>query len=468
MGLVTRKLMAVTVSLAAAVGLAVVTSVVHPASAAPLPVKPDSAPAVIQLGGGSNTFTAIRTADNRLFYTTGNWTGAWGNGGWNEWKEIPGGGRSEFAPAVAKLDGKVYVAVVGLGGKSMFTQAYTPNGSWEGKWHEIPGGGTFIAGPAVAALEGAQLAFAAPGLSGQVHYQHWHLSLGFYDGSWKKTIPGLTTNTAVGLSFAYAYLHVIARGNNKQIYSTTLDNGTFKPWIEVPGGGLTNHAPALTTVPAANYGKGLVAVVRGVDNGLFYQTTDSKLKWRPSWKQLTHSGNTQFAPAVAYVGGSVTPYVVGQDRGVYGQAITASDSTGSTYVPHSIYGGWFVIPGSVVSGGGGTPPPPPPPTPLPDLGFTGQPFIDLSEKRIYITFKNFGTAGAGGFRVHLLVNGTLYDHWIFNGAASGVSQTIYADVSYLSSTDSYNFVVDPYSTVAESSEGNNSYNGYLGTVPVVP
>ncbi|MEU4394058.1 CARDB domain-containing protein [Kribbella sp. NPDC023855] len=105
--------------------------------------------------------------------------------------------------------------------------------------------------------------------------------------------------------------------------------------------------------------------------------------------------------------------------------------------------------------------------PSADLGFTCQPYIDLSEKRIYITFKNSGNTSAGGFRVNFLVNNTVYDYWVFSSAAPGATQTIYADVSGLSPADTYNFVLDAYNTVAESHEGNNSYNGYIGTVPVV-
>ncbi|MEU4394060.1 hypothetical protein [Kribbella sp. NPDC023855] len=137
--------------LATAVVAATALAVIAPAqqaAAASLPAQPDSAPAVTQLGSGSSTFAVVRTSDSRLFYNTGNWTAAWNNGGWNEWKELPGGGRTPFAPAVAKLNGKIYVVVAGQGGKSMFTQAYSTSGygSWEGTWHEIPGGGTFTAG----------------------------------------------------------------------------------------------------------------------------------------------------------------------------------------------------------------------------------------------------------------------------------------------------------------------------------
>lgn len=266
-----------------------------------------AAPAVTQYGNTALDFVVVRTGDNRLFWNSGAFrtnpsTGAvyphWDAG----WMEIPGSGRGRYAPAVTVLNDRIYVAVVGSDGGSVWTQSYRWTGTdsigdhrWEAGWNRLPDSGQFSAGPAIASHAGG-LMVLIPDASREIRWQFWHAASG-WSGSWERTVPGgFRTDVAVGAASASQVvnaaggldhlLYVVARGGDGRIYYNSGVLGFWgDTWREIPGGGRTNHAPAVaSTAPTATTNGNLVVMVRGTDDGIAYQMTKGESQtWSARW-----------------------------------------------------------------------------------------------------------------------------------------------------------------------------------------
>lgn len=355
-------------------------AVALPAAAAPppsLPVQADSAPAVATIGGSENLIV-VRTKDNRIFYRIWKEFGFFPGEDTVGWREVPGGGRTPFAPAAARSsNGKVYVAVVGEAGQGMWVQSFDRvTKAWSGSWSLL--GGNFSAGPELAADGGAaNLTFLAPGLDGRIYFRLWHANVG-YDASWR-VIPTLTTSREVAARWITVSnpwnpyeLVVVARGNDARIYTTkglgTL-NGSFQwdAWSQIPGGGLTDHGPAMEEFPTGQGYDGVTVMVRGTANGIFYQTMLQGV-WNAIWRGLDDVGKTSFSPAI-FLNGTPTVYITGPDRAVYQQKVSvAYHPPGApidwrVWFPWELDPGWHPVKGSLVKPPATNPTPPPPPPP---------------------------------------------------------------------------------------------------------
>ena len=367
-------------ALVAAVAMIVVGLVGAPeAAAAPasLPVAADSAPAVAKIAASENLLV-VRTKDNRIFFRYWKDLGFFAGEDTLGWQEVPGGGRTPFAPAAVRSDNdKIYVAVVGLGGGGMWLQTFDRiTRTWSGSWTNY--GGSFSAGPELAPDGGAaNLTMLAPGLDGQVYYKLWRPNA---TGDGWRHLPGMVTSREVAARWVNLsdngwlpyQLVVAARGNDARIYTATGlgtlgGSFTWSGWSQLPGGGLTDHAPAMEELDTGQVHDVVTVMIRGLDSAIYYQTMLFNV-WNAVWRRLDHPGSTPFSPAI-FINGTPTVYVVGPDRAIYQQKLQTSYTPPGAqpdwrvWFPWELQPGWITVKGSLVKPPTTPPSPPPPPPP---------------------------------------------------------------------------------------------------------
>lgn len=331
----------------------------------PLPGGSSATPAVANFGPNtSERLVVVRTPDSRLFWTMGSFTNTWETFSYKGWNEIPGNGRSPYAPAASLLGEHVYVAVVGSGGNGVWFQKINLNTwAWDPGWSVAPGGGNFIAAPTLATLYEKNLMVYAPTASGELKQATWRPDSGWVSTWW--TTPGIRTHVAAAAAESGFALHVFARGDDRRIYTMSISAFHGTGWSEVPGGGRTDHAPAVGGTPNPQNTQRLVLAVRGTGDGIFYQAHKDGT-WNPAWNLLPQPGGTPHAPAVGNYGDFPVMYVTGHDRAVYAQHLQyrAPDARFLEAAISPQPSGWRRIPLSLPT----TPAPqpnPPQPTPPP-------------------------------------------------------------------------------------------------------
>ncbi len=134
---------------------------------------------------------------------------------WSGWYEIPGGGRTDFPPAVASFQDELYVFIKGLTSRRILVKARTPDGDWT-PWAEVPGNGT--------------------------------------------------TDTAISAVGTDGRLYVFLKGTDQKPYvNVATDTGTWSGWHMLPNPGVTDTALA----PAA-FGNRVFLFAKGIDDRQLY------------------------------------------------------------------------------------------------------------------------------------------------------------------------------------------------------
>ena len=128
-------------------------------------------------------------------------------------------------------------------------------------------------------------------------------------------ITAFTTSVAVAARWIkpldgvpFPQLVLVGRGDDRKLYEARGEYprwaGTWVPgWTEIPGGGLTDHAPALAAFRRdAGNGtpiEGVHVVVRGVANGIAYQTCKQHVEQR---LVVAPAASTDFGPEIEHGG----------------------------------------------------------------------------------------------------------------------------------------------------------------------
>jgi hypothetical protein len=167
----------------------------------------------VGLGSGSSADTTVvlaRSAEGQILY---NW---WPLGGSGSWAELPGGGRTDAAPAAALVGpdhNYLFAVVKGLDGNVYLNQGTL--------------GGAFV--------------------------------------GWQQM--GFQTTVAVGAGSSGDNTVLVATADDGRIFYNWWPLGGSGSWAELPGGGRTDAAPAAALVgPDHNY---LFAVVKGLDGNVY-------------------------------------------------------------------------------------------------------------------------------------------------------------------------------------------------------
>jgi hypothetical protein len=457
---------------AVAVAVAAAITGVTPAASqttASAAVAVTGSPAVARLDSHSEMIVT-RLNDGRIVYDIGSLALEFSG-----WADIPGNGRTPFDPAVKFYpgSGKIVVAVVGSGGDGIWLQSYDRNSKiWEKNWTRIPTGGTFMAAPALAVKHWPGLPASRDDLyvygvtgDGRVWEQTWSEHFGFWRADWSQVPGSLKTHVAVAAEWVkqdgtLPRLHLVLKGDNQRLYYITKTYDQWAPtWKEIPGGGLTNHAPHMAPHPGVSTATGSIGsaalVVRGLDGKVVYQTL-LKNSWNAGWKHLTHACCTPVGPAIDYTFFS-TLYTVGSDGAIWGQNLIPNMRD---LQPGSL-AGWKKVPGSEPYEPGPTNPDPPM-TPKADLALEGKPTYDESTKKLTVKFKNYGNANASSFIMQITINGYVVVQQPYASMTAGQGDTVVFDATNLA-PGRYNFAtnLDVYDTVVESNDSNNEFHSYF-------
>src|SRR6266566_1974408 len=211
------------------------------------------------------------------------------SGAWSAWGYLAGA--SPNTPVLVATPGMNRLDLIVTGVDHRIWHASAPNGVFTlnsaAIW-DTPAGGT-VATPA-AVSDGTSLHVVVAGQDGGVWYNSLTLSSNTW-GAWRYLNGGTTTSAPALALDSAGTLHIIIRGQNGGIYHDT------KPSGGVPGttwdsasGGLASDAPAANAV-----GTSLVVLVRGSDNGLYFNTLTGTT-WG-SWASANGASNA--TPAVA-------------------------------------------------------------------------------------------------------------------------------------------------------------------------
>jgi len=148
-------------------------------------------------------------------------------------------------------------------------------GEWS-PWKEIPGGGKTLSAPAIAHSNPDAIPFievssdllniVVRGTDDGLHFKR------FDNSSWSawNLIPGGgKTKSAPALIEFDGDLHLFVRGYDNGIHLKKFDGSSWSAWTEVPGGGKTPSAPAVV-----EYDGDLYLFVRGMDDNIHYKILD--------------------------------------------------------------------------------------------------------------------------------------------------------------------------------------------------
>ncbi|MGY0287374.1 MAG: hypothetical protein ACUX7D_01210 [Candidatus Methanodesulfokora washburnensis] len=161
-----------------------------------------------------------------------------------------------------------------------------------------------------------------------------------WGGPWAQ-LPGSTPDApSVAVNTGKSRAYIAVRGMDNGIYFGyfDLENQTFSGWKKLSGS--TPSRPVLVADPTGEFSSKLVLVVRGMDNGLYYNIYDEESSKWSGWKRLP-TGSTIDAPAAAIAGNKLYIAV----RGSNGRSIWY------TYIDikNWQFGSWVNIPGSTPS-----------------------------------------------------------------------------------------------------------------------
>ncbi|WP_141753640.1 hypothetical protein [Streptomyces agglomeratus] len=144
------------------------------------------------------------------------------------------------------------------------------DGGWE-TWHQVPGGGKTFDAPAAAVhfggvFEGHKNHVVVRGTDDALHHNV------FDDGDWSgwssiggKTFSAPALTHVGGDVFESEEVHLVVRGTDNLLHHAVYDGAEWNGWSVIPGGGITFDAPALT-----EFDGDLWLFVRGTDNSIHY------------------------------------------------------------------------------------------------------------------------------------------------------------------------------------------------------
>jgi hypothetical protein len=256
---------------------------------------------------GNRTVAVVTATDGRIFY---NWWDLGGGG--HGWQEVPGGGRTDAAPAAALVNGAnyVFITVKGLDGNLYLNQGNV-GGAFVG-WQRL--GFASSVAPAMAS-SGARSVVVATGGDGQLYYNWWDLGDGGH--GWQPISGGPVTRDAPAAALlADTYLELTIHRelptiDNSVQLSQGLLPGPLGGWASL--GGQIDSTPAMSS----SYLRTLVAVVH--QQQVLYTWWDYGHQYN-SWYQIPGTPMyTSTPPGVALVADGSYVFVLarGLDSNLY-------------------------------------------------------------------------------------------------------------------------------------------------------
>ncbi|MBV9450275.1 MAG: hypothetical protein JO345_30740 [Streptosporangiaceae bacterium] len=222
---------------------------------------------------------------------------------WTGWTRIaPGMVTSNAMACIAGVFGSsvagfpVWLFATGQDNK-IYANTSGDGQNWAG-WHEVPGGGQTMMAPTAGFGPNGALVLSVTGLDNSI----WLNST--TDGvNWTGwfSIGGQTFTSPL---LAEPGVHVYVPGTVDEIFvNSTTDLQNFTGWNVVPGNGLSDVALCLDGFNFAAAGGADVLFAKGLDNRIYYNPVDVTPGVSPSivgkWTEVPGGGLTDSAPAVA-------------------------------------------------------------------------------------------------------------------------------------------------------------------------
>jgi len=219
------------------------------------------------------------------------------------------------------------VSVVrGLDG-GLYWNALSATGSAAG-WQAL--GGSTPSAPALCQSGPGTLELVVRGMDNGIY--HKSFSSGAWSSVWDS--PGGVTQDQPACAVLNGTLYIVGRGLDNTTYanSMSLATLTWSGWVSLNG--LTPSPPVLVVTPSANR---LDLLVVGLDSAIYHKAFVNN-NWTLSWD--TPGGTTPETPAAASDGTALDMVVRGMDNGLWYNSYNFASSSWST---------WFSIGGSTTS-----------------------------------------------------------------------------------------------------------------------
>jgi hypothetical protein len=277
----------------------------------PLPIPASvKAPPMLDFFPQPSLLSVIEGTNNALF------SNLFSSGSWGSWQSI--GGDSASVPAVCSSGpSSLELIVRGLDG-AIYHKTFS-GGTWSSSWDSL--GGATLNGPSCAVLNGV-LYVAVTGVDGALWYNWMQLPSGSWSG-WKSLLGASPMSPVLVASSSQGRLDLLVVGTHQEIWHKSFSNGVWSASWDTPGG-TTSGVPA-----AVSDGSSLHIVVKGTNNGLFY----NRLAFGGSWSGWVNlNGDTQSDLALS-IDSSLTIHLVvrGLDSGIYHKSMAAGGAWASTW-----------------------------------------------------------------------------------------------------------------------------------------
>ena len=253
---------------------------------------------------------------------------------WTNWSAVPGGATTDVKPnACVDSAGNLHLFAKGINDRKIYMQSmWGGSEAWTG-WIEVPPGGQTTYHSLGSALHETSLHLFAVRDDGHIVHKRVFIAGGpATNEPWVEVPGGFVTNAAVSAAVATGRLVLCAKGNDNQLYINELACGgrSWSGWSLVPGGGHTDANPTVV-----NFQDELYLLIKGLtsDRILTMARAADGLSWS-EWAELPGSGRTDAGMAAVSANGQCYVAVKGLNNAPW---INIASSTGT-------WSGWSELP----------------------------------------------------------------------------------------------------------------------------
>ena len=276
-------------------------------------------------------FDVVRGDNNAIYWRSY----SFGTSSWSSYNALPSGATFD-RPASASFGGRLYFAVKGTDGVSIwFASVNLTDSSFSG-WTQISG--STPSAPTLVTY-GSKLMLVVRGFNNFVFYRSYDTVTSTW-GGWIGVPDGATSDTPAAAVIGTT-LHLVVKGfsatnaaENNTLYHgyLNLNDNNFSGWTAIAGS--TPSAPTIIAEQATN---ALQIVVRGDDN-IVYANRWNGMIWQ-GWAAIP-LGSTNAAPAITILNNNIYFEVIGTNNLLY---------VSSLNTVNGVFSGWTVTNGSTPS-----------------------------------------------------------------------------------------------------------------------
>ena len=227
-------------------------------------------------------YLAVRGTDDSTWINTM----TIGSGIWNGWTDV--GGVIQYSPVIVASTGRLDLLVVGMNNGGWHKLYNATTSGWSPTWDNAGGS---LTGPPAAISDGTSLHIVAPSTGGSItHGQLDYAGQGGWSG-WSP-LGGATASTPSLTLDGFRTVHLVVRGLNNVAYHILKPSGQAWNSTWDDGGFSTVDQPAFLTEGSIG-----VAVVRGTDDGIYYNIFSINSSQSTGWTSL--AGATSTTPELA-------------------------------------------------------------------------------------------------------------------------------------------------------------------------